>query len=457
MTDDNFIINKIIDILNSNNRNLVLGNISNPRPNSICPVNTSFGMIQAYNINCTYPGNACVVWDKDENRYYCFTTKPSEILDSKKLVYRKNREITKLEDKLYTILYKKESQTNVPVNGSFNVSGDYGATGNINNFSGTSPSNITLTNSNVFNYPSTISVNSSITKTSQNKVFDLSCYTDLSLNNVWIAPCTITLNVTFNYDNPTTLSTADQAYLLAGLSVGGVQLFINSPNSVSSTKVITVTEPTLFDCSMGMYSAATYPTGSFTANLSASMTISGIKYTKPYDLYLQTSKSKSIKLNLPSIALNDLVKYSLVTTKDKVFFTLKKNKQNTYYQIIVKQIYNLNLKLLEEYTYTYNQTIPNNDKDWLNIYNISYSSNPILPEYINSNLDNLSNLPNNTTAIKAEIRDSDKSKLSTQDLKLPVNLYTITLNPYTTKLKKTTVLVIKKIVDATLLAISIFK
>ena len=91
MTDNNFIVHKIIDILNSNNRNLVLGNISNPRPNSICPVNTRFGMIQAYNINCTYPGEAVVVWDKDENRYYCFTTKPSEILDSKKLIYRKNR------------------------------------------------------------------------------------------------------------------------------------------------------------------------------------------------------------------------------------------------------------------------------------------------------------------------------------------------------------------------------
>lgn len=89
--DDNFIIQKLIDILNSNNRNLVLGNISNPRPNSICPVNTSFGIVQAYNINCTYPGEAVVVWDKDENKYYCFTTKPSEIVESKKLVYRKNR------------------------------------------------------------------------------------------------------------------------------------------------------------------------------------------------------------------------------------------------------------------------------------------------------------------------------------------------------------------------------
>jgi hypothetical protein len=95
--DDNYIINRIISILNSQNSNLLLGNITSPRPGTICQVSTNYGIKSAYNINCTYPGNAIVVWDKDEERYYCFTNAPSKVISSKQYSYRKNRETVKVK------------------------------------------------------------------------------------------------------------------------------------------------------------------------------------------------------------------------------------------------------------------------------------------------------------------------------------------------------------------------
>ena len=93
--DDNYIVNRIVNILNSESQNLVKGNISSPRPGSICQVSTDYGIKEAYNINCTYPGDAYVIWDKDEECYYCFTDKPSEVISSRQLSYRKYKEVKK--------------------------------------------------------------------------------------------------------------------------------------------------------------------------------------------------------------------------------------------------------------------------------------------------------------------------------------------------------------------------
>lgn len=105
--DHNYIINRVIDILNSQNSNLLVGNITSPRPGTICQVSTNYGIKSAYNINCTYPGKAVVVWDKDEEQYYCFTTTPSEVISSRQLSYRKNRSEDKVKkvDSTFAILY----------------------------------------------------------------------------------------------------------------------------------------------------------------------------------------------------------------------------------------------------------------------------------------------------------------------------------------------------------------
>lgn len=121
--DDNYIINKIIDILNSQNQNLLIGNITSPRPGSICQVSTPYGIKSAYNINCTYPGDACIVWDKDENRYYAFSVNPSRVINSKQLSFRKNREVVvkKTTGNFIKILYSVTtgSTVNIYVGGCY--------------------------------------------------------------------------------------------------------------------------------------------------------------------------------------------------------------------------------------------------------------------------------------------------------------------------------------------------
>lgn len=105
--DDNFIVNRILDIVNSGSSNLILGNISNPRPGNICQVSTDYGIKSVYNINCTYPGEAIVVWDKDESQYYCFTGKPNTVLNKKQIGYRKYKQINveKEQGKGYMLLF----------------------------------------------------------------------------------------------------------------------------------------------------------------------------------------------------------------------------------------------------------------------------------------------------------------------------------------------------------------
>jgi len=90
--EDNYVIERIISILNNEKQSLIVGNISNPKP-GICNVNTDYGIKSAININATYPGEVLVVWDREKEQYYCFTTKPSNVINNRQISYRKYKDI----------------------------------------------------------------------------------------------------------------------------------------------------------------------------------------------------------------------------------------------------------------------------------------------------------------------------------------------------------------------------
>jgi len=102
--EDNYVIERIISILNNEKQSLLVGNISNPKP-GVCNVNTDYGIKSAININATYPGEVLVVWDREKEQYYCFTTKPSNVINNRQISYRKYRTMKKKEQtERYVIL-----------------------------------------------------------------------------------------------------------------------------------------------------------------------------------------------------------------------------------------------------------------------------------------------------------------------------------------------------------------
>lgn len=473
--DDKTVIDRIINILDSEAQNLVKGNITSPKPSSLCQVTTDYGVKEAYNINCTYPGDAYVVWDKEEEKYYCFTDKPSEVISTKQLAYRKRRSTEKLLKPVYALVTKKYIELQ-PVNGLFAVGGSPGsATGTAANYSGAGIEYVQyIEDDSTFTYPSTLSGSISYSATISSTSASY-CQASLSLTDVLINSKELLFTITGEV--ATTLA-------IPGLSDTGVSIIINlvgyqksneyqytfaggygeGSSGVSETFVVYPDAPfsrLRMEIRL-MFVHAVPPGSSLTRVVSCSLnySFSGVEYEYPYNLLLHSSKSKkSLNIYDKAILPNKPVDCSITSLKNKILVNIK-DTYTSRYERIIQRIYDYSLNLNEENIYIYDSNnlnnVPNNLDDWLNLYHKSYSVSPSLPEYISENLDFLSNLLK-TILIQAIISDEDKKLIATQNMSIPVNYYDITTTNYTKKLKYSKILKLRQIEQAAIMALSIYK